>query len=690
MANDSGIVWDETPQLQDADIVWDDTPKTKTVKEVGQSKEQREFARKFIKSQGALPGQGSFLEGVPFIGTPDRAEMYINRAYGPEATAPTVGEAMVKGLGRLVREPGEVAYETAQNVGKSLGHMAALPFKNIRSATPYAQPGDVEAGQELRRLPQTLIKGVTAPTGLYDIATGDLSMPAAREAWQTDPIGSLASMAGAVKAAPKISGVARTAATDLATIPNKAADVVRGVTSGAISPTELWRGSKYSKMASVNYNAMMKRKPAQVQKTFDVTVDKLSPVEERMAYPENVVKNREKVATALDEINDLEQNGVIPPVEETAVSHLQASNAAKQQIFNQEMSPLLQQAGRRVHLEEVGRYWKGLEQKWRAAGQTELADAAARKAASYDVPLTPEGLQDRIAIQNNQLDFGTLAADNPPLANAMRGETRVLNQVLDKHITETVPRLDAGAYAATKSRYGAQITLQNMLVKNILDKLKKDNPAASAGLSRLAAAEGAGGILMANPKLIALGVTTEAINLLRRNMSNIDTLVSRMARTKAALGRQPINRIQPNANMPQAARVPEPFNPETPPPVGPYIGETIPGRVGARGLEEGGIPPAQMTQPRVMNPEVIERAPYGYTGDIAPSSAQMQSTQPRVYDPTIGAEIPIKQSTKPYAKMTVQERKDMVRDLSNKYGLTMKEAADIIREAGKRGKNSGL
>ena len=54
MANDSGIVWDETPQLQDADIVWDDTPKTKTIKEVGQSKEQREFARKFIKSQGAL------------------------------------------------------------------------------------------------------------------------------------------------------------------------------------------------------------------------------------------------------------------------------------------------------------------------------------------------------------------------------------------------------------------------------------------------------------------------------------------------------------------------------------------------------------------------------------------------------------------------------------------------------------
>ena len=120
------------------------------------------------------------------------------------------------------------------------------------------------------------------------------------------------------------------------------------------------------------------------------------------------------------------------------------------------------------------------------------------------------------------------------------------------------------------------------------------------------------------------------------------------------------------------------------------VGNDRLGRRLSRRQVVGGDFPAQMTQPRVMNPEVIERAPYGYTGDVAPSAAQMQATQPRVYDPTVGAEIPIKQNTKPYAKMTVQERKDVVRDLSNKYGLTMKEAADIIREAGKRGKNSGL
>lgn len=649
MANDE-IVWDETPQVSESDIIWDSAPKTKTVKEVGQSKEQREFARQFIKSQGAFPK--GLLEGVPIIGTPDKTEAYIRQAYGPEATAPTVAGAMAKGLGRLIKDPAGEVYDFAQNTGAGINRMVSLPYRTIRAATKYAQPGDVEAGEELRRLPLDLVKGATAPIGLYDIATGDLSFPAAREAWQQDPIGSILAAWGATKAVPSVAGKSLAqAGKAIAKAPQKTADYARGVVTGAISPMKDLRQSRLGQATKVNYDLMMKRNPGQVQKTFESTVDKLTPVENRMAFPENITANREKIGLALDEINDLERGGVAPPAGDTAVSHLQASNVAKQHIYAQEMQPLLQQSGRNVHMDNVRSYWRDLEQKWRAAGQEDLANAAAKKAAGYDAPLTPEGLQDRIAIQNNQLDFGTLATDNPPLANAMRGETKVLNQILNDHVNATVPGVAPDAFTNAKSRYGAQLTLQNTLVQNIINKLKKNNPEAAAGLSRLAAAEGAGGLLMANPKLLALGATTEMINLFRQNLRNVDTLVSRMARTKAALGRQPINRYQPTATMPPAARVPEPFNPEVLPGRDPYLGD---------------VP---------LTPE---------------QAASIKHTPPTVYDPTVGAEIPIKQNTKPYAKMTVQERKDMVRDLSNKYGLTMKEAADILREAGKLGKNSGL
>ena len=638
--------------------------KTKTVKEVGQSKEQREFARQFIKSQGAFPK--GLLEGVPIIGTPDKTEAYIRQAYGPEATAPTVAEAMAKGLGRVATDPAGAVYDFAQNTGAGINRMVSLPYRNIRAATKYAQPGDVEAGEELRNLPVNLVKGAVAPLGLA-------GFDAAKEAWQQDPIGSILAAGGATKAVPSVAAAAKTAtagALDLGTqlYTGAKGGLGEGGVSGAVTRG---RQAIYNKLS-----------PVARENIFTKMYERLTPKKERrIMTPEDRAALVQKGREAFDEIQDQAAKGRVEIGNEyTAADNWEATRQAQRNIWDQEIQPLLDASGQTVNTTRpIGGLLKQQAAEWQGAGKPQWATKAAAEAEWYNRPHTPQEVQARIAALNEELGSSQLNIfkDEPALARLKMRELGELRAALDQHVMDTIP--GSPEFQTLKNRYGALRDYETRLGNLILEDLKRSTNPEARGLSRLAAAEGVGGVIMANPKLIVLGATTQALKILRNRATSADVLVGRMMATRKAAG------FTPREMTP------------TPPPrtttFEPTVGAEIPvgPQAGPQGVNTGGIVQPEPGPAMINEPTVGAQIPAQQSSvPVARDMRQPAPPEPTVYDPTVGAEIPIKQNTKPYAKMTVQERKDMVRDLSNKYGLTMKEAADILREAGKLGKNSGL
>ena len=686
--------WVDVPQASAGDGDWVDVEpqKTMTVADVGRSKKQQDFAREFIKSQTEFGSNRRFLEGVPVIGSPDRTEAYIRKAYGPEETAPTVAEAMAKGLGRLANDPAGTLYDFAQNTGAGINRMVSLPYRNIRAATKYAQPGDVEAGGELRNLPVNLVKGALAPTGL-------VGFDAAKEAWQQDPIGSILTAGGATKAIPSATTAAKTAA------------------SGALDlGTQIYTGAKgglgeggISEAATRGRQAIYnKLSPVARENIFTRMYERLTPKKERRVMtPEDRAALVQKGREAFDEIQDQAANGRIEMGNEySAADNWEATRQAQRNLWDQEIQPLLDASGQTVNTTRpIGGMMKQQAAEWQGAGKQQWANKAAAEAEWYNQPHTPQEVQARIAALNEELGSSQLNIfkDEPALARLKMRELGELRAALDAHVVDTIP--GAPEFQTLKNRYGALRDYETRLGNLILEDLKRSTNPEARGLSRLAAAEGVGGVLMANPKLIVLGATTQALKILRNRAASADVLVGRMMATRKAAG------FTPREMTP------------TPPPrtttFEPTVGAEIPvgPQAGPQGVNTGGIVQPAPPAPTAYDPSTGRQIPASQGGTVVPRDMRQPAPpEPTVYDPSTGARIPVQQSsapiergvqpaqtpvtnygkatwekaTKPFEKMTLKERKEAVSVLAESYGISKAEAARIVRQKGKNLSTYGL
>ena len=704
----------------------DKTPAAKpmTVADVGRSKKQQDFAREFIKSQTEFGSNRRFLEGVPVIGSPDRTEAYIRKAYGPEETAPTVAEAMAKGLGRLTNDPAGTLYDFAQNTGAGINRMVSLPYRNLRAATKYAQPGDVEAGEELRNLPVNLVKGALAPTGFA-------GFDAAREAWQQDPTGSVLTMMGVVKAIPSVTTAAKTAA------------------SGALDlGTQIYTGAKgglgeggISEAATRGRQAIYnKLSPVARENIFTNMYERLTPKKERrIMTPEDRAALVQKGREAFDEIQDQAANGRIEMGNEySAAGNWEATRQAQRNLWDQEIQPLLDASGQTVNTTRpIGGMMKQQAAEWQGAGKQQWANKAAAEAEWYNQPHTPQEVQARIAALNEELGSSQLNIfkDEPALARLKMRELGELRAALDQHVMNTIP--GAPEFQTLKNRYGALRDYETRLGNLILEDLKRSTNPEARGLSRLAAAEGFGGVLMANPKLIVLGATTQALKILRNRAASADVIVGRMMAARKATGFTPremtptppprTTTFEPTVGAeipvgpqagPQGVNTGGIVQPAPPEPTvyDPSTGAQIPARQGRMEVPRDMRQPAP-PEPTVYDPSTGRQIPASQgRAEVPRDMRQPAPPEPTVYDPSTGARIPVQQSsapiergvqsaqtpvtnygkatwekaTKPFEKMTLKERKEAVSVLAESYGISKAEAARIVRRHGRTLSNYGL
>jgi len=161
------------------------TPQEYTKQLVNDPKYRAGMAQ-FIRSQGKRDLKQEAVRRLPLAGRvadaalgkyadPVYAERTVDETLGPQVS-PTTGGAMLSGINRVINNP-----------DKSLTNLAyAMPelAKGAYSAATSPEQGSVG------RFVGENVKGMLAPTGLVDLAKGNMDMPAAREAWENDALGS--------------------------------------------------------------------------------------------------------------------------------------------------------------------------------------------------------------------------------------------------------------------------------------------------------------------------------------------------------------------------------------------------------------------------------------------------------------------------------------------------------------------
>ncbi len=111
----------------------------------------------------------------------------VDAVLGPQTQSTTTGGAMVQGVGNFMRNP-----------GPQIEGLIAAPADlatGLYNATTSPESGS------LAKFGKDTVKGIAAPTGLADLAAGDMQFPEARAAWEQNALGSGLMAYGAAKGA---------------------------------------------------------------------------------------------------------------------------------------------------------------------------------------------------------------------------------------------------------------------------------------------------------------------------------------------------------------------------------------------------------------------------------------------------------------------------------------------------------
>lgn len=156
-------------------------------KKVAESPEYREQMANFIRKEAPRDMKREAVRGLPMgnrladilMGTynnPVHPERTVDAVLGPQTQSQTTGGAMLRGLGNLVTNP-------APQIEGAIASPADFATGAYKAAVSPESGSLAKFGKET-------VKGIAAPTGLADLASGDMEFPEARAAWEQNALGS--------------------------------------------------------------------------------------------------------------------------------------------------------------------------------------------------------------------------------------------------------------------------------------------------------------------------------------------------------------------------------------------------------------------------------------------------------------------------------------------------------------------
>lgn len=160
----------------------------KTPLPLARDKQFRDQAAEFIRQEAARQPIQEAVRGLPLgnriaditmgaYSDPTHPERSVEQAYGPLGMANTTGEAMLLGANKFLANP-------APQVEGLITFPADIATEALK-AVISDKPGSAED------FFKETLAGFVAPTGLTDLAEGDMTFPKARESWEEGFLGSL-------------------------------------------------------------------------------------------------------------------------------------------------------------------------------------------------------------------------------------------------------------------------------------------------------------------------------------------------------------------------------------------------------------------------------------------------------------------------------------------------------------------
>lgn len=162
------------------------TPQEFTKKTIADPQFRSNMAE-FIRSQGKRDFKQEAVRGLPMgnrladatlgrYNDPVHPERTVDATLGPQTQSATTGGAMVRGLSNLMTNPGP-------QIEGVIAFPADMATGLYKAATSPEKGSLAQFGKET-------VKGIAAPLGLADLASGDMSFPEARAAWEQNALGS--------------------------------------------------------------------------------------------------------------------------------------------------------------------------------------------------------------------------------------------------------------------------------------------------------------------------------------------------------------------------------------------------------------------------------------------------------------------------------------------------------------------
>lgn len=506
------------------------------------SPEHRKATEQFIRSQAKPDFAQTTVRSLPLSGRiADAALGIYNDPMYPARTVdklqnwksqPTTLRAMAAGAERLSNDP-----NTAMtNIAYALPDLAAGAY---RAATSPEQGS-------LSKFAKDTVKGVLAPTGLVDLAKGDLNMPEARQAWENDALGSGLMAYGALRG-----GIAakNTASNAIGGAIEKARAIKPEVLDSNIS-AQYQKAIRPSVSGTAgNYNQFTKANKNAAEGVYDI------------------VKAKDKGELALgDEMAGQPPTNKLP---ETVQEHLQAISQTKANTFAK-YDALKREAGEAGALVDITPIAGELRKAALDPVLNDLRPGTAKylkeqadilqKRGRY----TPEQAQTAIATLNKDVE-SFYKNPSPDQAGKIAVDASIVRH-LRKALDDTVEAETGANYQALKNEYGRLTAME----KEAGHRARVAGRAAPASLidalgGYLGSGELVSGILSMNPALIAKGGTMLAVKNYIKKINSPDTQIKNMYKTAdkhyVRPEETPIIKPEPKPqSVPPVQRIREPLN----------------------------------------------------------------------------------------------------------------------------------
>lgn len=429
----------------------------------------------------------------------------------------TVGQAFKK-FGRDIITPSEPTAPASslsdlttrvlpESVAKLPGRLATGVYEGIKSQTDPIITGlttefdnpQYNIGAEMRkgagRTLTGLAEAVVKPTGLMGLST-------AKEAWSTDPAGSLLAVAPMVK--PTLKGIkAGTAAAAEAIKPMSPEVAAKKITidyQKAIRPSVKGTAGSAKQIAQSDANS--------IRGVYDVVE----------------AKNSGKIALGEEAEARLPQ---------TLQEHLDAVNQAKMDAFTQydSMKNATEGNGVVIDLQPIANTLReSAQNKALAISRPSVIQYMLDMADRFEQTktLNPSEVQEAIKAYNSLLDYSKATPE--VAANAMVDKS--IAAQLRKSIDDAITSDQGGGYGELKQKYGRLAQME----KEAAHRARVAGRAAPSSLfdgimGGLTSAEIVSGLLTANPAQVARGGAMAAFKAWRNRMNSPDFQIKRMYKT---------------------------------------------------------------------------------------------------------------------------------------------------------------